>query len=109
MGYIAKTGEFVEEFVGESKRFLNKCDRPSTLEVKRIAMATAVGFVVMGFVGMSSCHGQSVWAFLAWCISPGDEMQSLSNCAVYGLCFVLRLSSFCLHNRLCGQTRPHPN
>jgi protein transport protein SEC61 subunit gamma-like protein len=53
MGYIAKATEYVEEFAADSRRFLNKCDRPDAVEVKTIATAVVMGFVLMGFIGFA--------------------------------------------------------
>eukprot|EP00049_Salpingoeca_infusionum_P013187 m.246281 g.246281 ORF g.246281 m.246281 type:complete len:67 (+) comp15376_c0_seq2:407-607(+) len=41
----------IQQFYTDSVQFLNACKRPDAVEYKQIAMATVVGFAVMGFIG----------------------------------------------------------
>ena len=41
----------VREFLVDSKRMLQKCNKPDAKEFKKIASACAIGFGVMGFIG----------------------------------------------------------
>jgi len=40
-----------QEFISDSIRLVKRCQKPSAKEFKKIAVATGVGFLVMGFVG----------------------------------------------------------
>jgi protein transport protein SEC61 subunit gamma and related proteins len=40
-----------QEFVQDSVRLINRCQKPNAKEFKQIAIATGVGFLIMGFVG----------------------------------------------------------
>eukprot|EP00475_Leptophrys_vorax_P023360 TRINITY_DN3197_c0_g1_i2.p2 TRINITY_DN3197_c0_g1~~TRINITY_DN3197_c0_g1_i2.p2 ORF type:complete len:176 (-),score=34.80 TRINITY_DN3197_c0_g1_i2:45-572(-) len=40
-----------QEFISDSIRLVKRCQKPSAKEFKKIAIATGVGFLVMGFVG----------------------------------------------------------
>eukprot|EP00427_Karlodinium_veneficum_P009396 CAMPEP_0169094732 /NCGR_PEP_ID=MMETSP1015-20121227/18103_1 /TAXON_ID=342587 /ORGANISM="Karlodinium micrum, Strain CCMP2283" /LENGTH=90 /DNA_ID=CAMNT_0009155411 /DNA_START=79 /DNA_END=351 /DNA_ORIENTATION=+ len=37
--------------VKESQRLIQKCDKPNAREFKKIAVACAIGFAIMGFIG----------------------------------------------------------
>ena len=39
------------EFVLDSKRLLQRCTKPDAREFKKIAVACAIGFAIMGFIG----------------------------------------------------------
>jgi len=41
----------LKQFAKDSVRLVNRCTKPDAKEFKKIAMATAVGFAVMGLVG----------------------------------------------------------
>jgi len=41
----------IQDFVVDSKRLLKKCTKPDRKEFKKIALATGIGFAVMGFIG----------------------------------------------------------
>jgi protein transport protein SEC61 subunit gamma-like protein len=46
--------QFVEpsrQFVKESIRLVKRCTKPDRKEFQKIAMATAIGFAIMGFIG----------------------------------------------------------
>jgi len=43
--------EPVTSFAQDSYRLLQKCTKPDAKEFKKIALATSVGFLVMGFIG----------------------------------------------------------
>ncbi|KJE89391.1 translocase SEC61 complex gamma subunit [Capsaspora owczarzaki ATCC 30864] len=51
MDYVNEQIESVQEFAQNSKRLINKCSKPDRKEFQKIAVATAVGFAVLGFVG----------------------------------------------------------
>lgn len=38
-------------FAADSYRLINRCTKPDAKEFKKIAIATTVGFLVMGFLG----------------------------------------------------------
>jgi protein transport protein SEC61 subunit gamma-like protein len=40
-----------KKFIDESKRVLKKCQLPSMKVIKRTALSTAAGFVILGTVG----------------------------------------------------------
>ncbi|MES1915155.1 MAG: hypothetical protein MHM6MM_007141 [Cercozoa sp. M6MM] len=41
----------VNEFIFNSKHFLERCEKPDENEIKRLATATLMGFFVMGIIG----------------------------------------------------------
>ncbi|XP_051000761.1 protein transport protein Sec61 subunit gamma-like, partial [Acomys russatus] len=46
--------QFVEpsrQFVKDSIRLVKRCTKPDGKEFQKIAMATAIGFAIMGFIG----------------------------------------------------------
>jgi protein transport protein SEC61 subunit gamma-like protein len=53
MGYIDQATEEVVSFVDDTRRFFEKCEKPQPTELKRIAVATGFGLLVMGFIGFA--------------------------------------------------------
>mgnify|MGYP000017624405 CR=1 FL=1 len=43
--------EPAHKFAKNSYRLLRRCTKPDRKEFKKIAMATAIGFAIMGFIG----------------------------------------------------------
>lgn len=43
--------EPVKKFTKDSIRFVKRCTKPDKKEFQKIAMATAIGFAIMGFIG----------------------------------------------------------
>jgi len=41
----------VTEFARDSVRLIKRCTKPDRTEFSKIAMATSVGFAIMGFIG----------------------------------------------------------
>ena len=41
----------VKQFVRDSDRLIRRCTKPDVREFKKIAFATSIGFLVMGFLG----------------------------------------------------------
>ena len=41
----------VKQFGADSIRLVNRCTKPDAKEFKKIALATSIGFLVMGFLG----------------------------------------------------------
>ncbi len=41
----------VREFLVDSKRMLQKCNKPDSKEFRKVAAACAIGFGIMGFIG----------------------------------------------------------
>mmetsp|Transcript_26453 Transcript_26453/g.49441 ORF Transcript_26453/g.49441 Transcript_26453/m.49441 type:complete len:82 (-) Transcript_26453:237-482(-) len=41
----------ITKFGNDSYRLIQRCTKPSMKEFKKIALATTVGFLVMGFIG----------------------------------------------------------
>jgi protein transport protein SEC61 subunit gamma-like protein len=41
----------MKEFAKDSMRLVKRCTKPDRKEFQKIAMATAVGFAIMGFIG----------------------------------------------------------
>ncbi|XP_052595844.1 protein transport protein Sec61 subunit gamma-like [Peromyscus californicus insignis] len=51
---IDQVMQFVEpsrQFVKDSIRLVKRCTKPDRKEFQKIAMATAIGFAIMGFIG----------------------------------------------------------
>lgn len=48
---FANLSNLPQEYAREGTQFLKRCQKPSMKEFMGIAQATAVGFLVMGFVG----------------------------------------------------------
>ncbi|TKR61302.1 hypothetical protein L596_028427 [Steinernema carpocapsae] len=40
-----------KEFAKDSVRLVKRCTKPDKKEYQKIAMATAIGFAIMGFIG----------------------------------------------------------
>lgn len=40
-----------KDFVKDSIRLVKRCTKPDRKEFKKIAIATAIGFAIMGFIG----------------------------------------------------------
>ncbi|CAF2701649.1 unnamed protein product [Rotaria sp. Silwood2] len=40
-----------KQFMKDSIRLVKKCTKPDRKEFQKIAMATAIGFAIMGFIG----------------------------------------------------------
>ncbi|XP_038176408.1 protein transport protein Sec61 subunit gamma-like [Arvicola amphibius] len=50
-----KVVQFVEpsqQFVKDSIRLVKRCTKPDRKELQKIAMATAIGFPITGFIGL---------------------------------------------------------
>ena len=43
--------EPVKKFAKDSIRLVKRCTKPDKKEFQKIAMATAIGFAIMGFIG----------------------------------------------------------
>jgi len=41
----------LRDFFKDSVRLVNRCEKPNAKEFKKIAIATGVGFLLMGFIG----------------------------------------------------------
>ena len=41
----------LQQFAKDSQNFFNKCTRPDKAEYTKILQASAMGFIVMGFIG----------------------------------------------------------
>lgn len=53
-GIMDQVMQFVEpsrQFVKDSIRLVKRCTKPDRKEFQKIAMATAIGFAIMGFIG----------------------------------------------------------
>ena len=48
---VGYTVTSAQEFVTDSKRLLQKCNKPDAKEFRKIATACAIGFGIMGFIG----------------------------------------------------------
>merc|ERR1712062_310157 len=51
MDQITTAMEPAKEFVKDSFRLVKRCTKPDRREFRKIAMATAIGFAIMGFIG----------------------------------------------------------
>jgi len=51
MDQVQKTLEPCKEFVKDSVRLVKRCTKPDRKEFQKIAIATAIGFAIMGFIG----------------------------------------------------------
>ncbi|XP_075245762.1 protein transport protein Sec61 subunit gamma [Convolutriloba macropyga] len=51
MDQIVTTIEPVRQFAKDSIRLVKRCSKPDRKEFQKIALATAVGFAIMGFIG----------------------------------------------------------
>ena len=48
---VEGTSSYVHQFSKDSFRLLKRCNRPDRKEFLMVAMVTAAGFAIMGFVG----------------------------------------------------------
>merc|ERR1712078_499625 len=48
MGYVVQGAI---EFSNDSRRLIQRCTKPDAKEFKKIAVACAIGFAIMGFIG----------------------------------------------------------
>eukprot|EP00894_Picocystis_sp_ML_P004464 jgi/Pico_ML_1/54981/g109.t1 len=51
MEFIKTAAEPVYDFSKDSARLVKRCNKPDRREYTKIAVRTALGFVVMGFIG----------------------------------------------------------
>uniref|UniRef100_A0A915I405 Protein transport protein Sec61 subunit gamma n=1 Tax=Romanomermis culicivorax TaxID=13658 RepID=A0A915I405_ROMCU len=51
MDQIHSVIEPCKEFIKDSIRLVKRCSKPDRKEYQKIAMATAIGFAIMGFIG----------------------------------------------------------
>ncbi|UJR13662.1 hypothetical protein I4U23_000674 [Adineta vaga] len=51
MDQIQQYTEPCKQFMKDSIRLVKKCTKPDRKEFQKIAMATAIGFAIMGFIG----------------------------------------------------------
>merc|ERR1712156_613143 len=51
MDQITAAMEPAKEFAKDSFRLVKRCTKPDRKEFQKIAMATAIGFSIMGFIG----------------------------------------------------------
>jgi len=51
MDQIVSVVEPAKQFVKDSFRLVKRCTKPDRKEYQKIAMATAIGFCIMGFIG----------------------------------------------------------
>ena len=51
MDQINQYVEPAEKFFKDSYRLVKKCTKPDRKEFQKIALATAIGFAIMGFIG----------------------------------------------------------
>merc|ERR1711973_594794 len=51
MDQITSALEPAKEFAKDSFRLVKRCTKPDRKEFQKIAMATAIGFSIMGFIG----------------------------------------------------------
>mmetsp|Transcript_41942 Transcript_41942/g.126674 ORF Transcript_41942/g.126674 Transcript_41942/m.126674 type:complete len:85 (+) Transcript_41942:104-358(+) len=48
IGWVVQGGI---EFAADSRRLVQRCTKPDAKEFKKIAVACAIGFAIMGFIG----------------------------------------------------------
>ncbi|PRP86078.1 protein transport protein Sec61 subunit gamma [Planoprotostelium fungivorum] len=48
---VTQTMEPLTQFTKDSIRLVKKCTKPDRKEFQKIALATVVGFAIMGFIG----------------------------------------------------------
>ena len=67
----------IKQFGADSIRLVNRCTKPDAKEFRKIAIATSVGFLVMGFLGfiVKLVHIPS---------TPHAHTQPVANCALTG-------------------------
>ncbi|WP_395239414.1 protein translocase SEC61 complex subunit gamma [Salmonella sp. s54412] len=51
MDQIINALEPCKEFAKDSMRLVKRCTKPDRKEFQKIAIATAIGFAIMGFIG----------------------------------------------------------
>ncbi|CAF3029454.1 unnamed protein product [Rotaria sp. Silwood2] len=51
MDQVQQYTEPCKQFFKDSYRLIKKCTKPDRKEYQKIAMATAIGFAIMGFIG----------------------------------------------------------
>ena len=51
MDQIVQFAEPVKQFTKDSYRFIKRCTKPDRREFQKIALATEIGFGIMGFIG----------------------------------------------------------
>jgi len=51
MDQITQHIEPAKQFIKDSIRLVKRCTKPDRKEYQKIAMATAIGFAIMGFIG----------------------------------------------------------
>ncbi|CAF0860924.1 unnamed protein product [Didymodactylos carnosus] len=51
MDQVQQFTEPCKQFLKDSYRLVKKCTKPDRKEFQKIAMATAIGFAIMGFIG----------------------------------------------------------
>merc|ERR1712018_127719 len=51
MDQIIQTVEPLKQFAKDSIRLVKRCTKPDKKEFQKIAIATAIGFAIMGFIG----------------------------------------------------------
>ena len=51
MDQITQAVEPVKQFSKDSVRLIKRCTKPDRKEFQKIAVATAIGFALMGFIG----------------------------------------------------------
>merc|ERR1712055_903017 len=51
MDQVMQFIEPAKQFTKDSVRLVKKCTKPDRKEFQKIAMATAIGFAIMGFIG----------------------------------------------------------
>ncbi|CAF0848776.1 unnamed protein product [Rotaria sordida] len=51
MDQVQQYTESCKQFFKDSYRLIKKCTKPDRKEYQKIAMATAIGFAIMGFIG----------------------------------------------------------
>ncbi|KAL8167101.1 hypothetical protein V2J09_008600 [Rumex salicifolius] len=76
----------LREFSRDSIRLVKRCHKPDRKEFTKVAFRTAIGFVVMGFVGCKErgeyelCHGASVRDKIEYCpVSLGGDFVFISD------------------------------
>jgi len=51
MDHVMEIMEPGKQFIKDSIRLVKRCTKPDRKEFSKIALATAVGFAIMGFIG----------------------------------------------------------
>lgn len=100
----------IKQFGADSIRLVNRCTKPDAKEFRKIALATSIGFLVMGFLGFivklvhipshytthshsrltrTHRHALQAWLLTIWC-------------AVGSLCVLLCLCACVVNNIIVG-------